>query len=898
MALDADQLLSVYDEIVERFGEHEAIEVTPIAGDPPEKYEITYRLPCLYKDESGDIHTSEQTIVSIDIPFGFPHFPPNCKPKTPVFHPDFDPQAICLGEYWEKTHSLAELIIIIGDMLIGKIYSSSNAFNEEAAIWYGAHPDLLPVNKIEAAPDEQSGEPEEPEPEHLPDESKEPDQDFAADELESVFSIEVDTESEIDLPESSFPGLDELADESLFDQSVPQGDPLQLEADGEPAEEVDSEAGSEKVQQIDTDRLSLLARTKRFVELDRELAALTGDHLFAEQHALVKRCADTLGKARGWYQQARELEENGDTGGALELYRQVTAMVSDYPGIAQDIDRAVESQQMLEGLDLAGGLKQSEPATKKLKKKKDDNAAPPEDKKGKKSIFASLFRKSGKKQPAATPKKKPKQPQKKSGGFYEDTLRRPLHPVIPAILAAMVMVAGVVGYIFYRDINLSQQAQITFITCQELYIQDNFTQAQQLCATAADTAHKILLFETANRDHLVDSSNRLLQSEKFRQGLAGNVLVDGTYIAKETLAKITEFETLKQSGDTLFAEKQWQEAKDAYASAVTFVRENDVIEPELLAPIEENLAFIDVQLLIASGTSHLEQQQWVDAGRDLQEALALAQSDSLGDNSEVVESISAQLEKIAVTDMIRQGDEAYATRQWASAHDYYQTALTAARQSSSPDQARINELRLRSVQATLFEAISAGRSAFSSNRWDEAIAEYGQAIEILDANEQLLRQTFSGDERQKLERIILQAAVNRDSQAATGYLESREYRNAIVKWRAVIASIEASPFKTEEEFSQISADAAISIQEAERDLLLEGRIAYLEDHFLEIFEAHFPRLDIDGLVGAQVEYTHRIGDQLIFNLQATDISSGIPARLVMNFKHDLTTGKWEFYAPE
>ncbi len=144
MATATKQLEAIHQEISERFSGDPVISVTPLDGDPPEKYEITYKTTGLYKDDSGTVQERDSHTITISIPFGFPHFPPSCKPKSSIFHPDFDPAAICIGEFWEKDRSISELISHLGQMISGNVYSTSNAFNEEAAKWYQDNRSKLP----------------------------------------------------------------------------------------------------------------------------------------------------------------------------------------------------------------------------------------------------------------------------------------------------------------------------------------------------------------------------------------------------------------------------------------------------------------------------------------------------------------------------------------------------------------------------------------------------------------------------------------------------------------------------------------------------------------------------------------------------------------------------------
>ena len=148
MTILSEQLAAILQEIKDNFAGHQQIQVTPIAGDPPDQYLVTYHLQGLCREVGGEVHQCTDHVITITLPFGFPHFPPNCKPESPVFHPDFDQAAICLGEFWENNPSLPELIIHLGRMLCGEIYSRNNTFNEEAAAWYKDNQDQLPLDTV------------------------------------------------------------------------------------------------------------------------------------------------------------------------------------------------------------------------------------------------------------------------------------------------------------------------------------------------------------------------------------------------------------------------------------------------------------------------------------------------------------------------------------------------------------------------------------------------------------------------------------------------------------------------------------------------------------------------------------------------------------------------------
>ena len=149
MGITTKQLETIFDEITERFRTNPYISIKLGDGDPPKSFEVTYAIKGLHQNKNKEIHEATHHSIAITLPFGFPHFPPHCKPISPTFHPDFDQAAICIGDFWNKNSTLSDLILYIGNMISGRVYSTENAFNKEAVIWYRKHKDHLPFDVID-----------------------------------------------------------------------------------------------------------------------------------------------------------------------------------------------------------------------------------------------------------------------------------------------------------------------------------------------------------------------------------------------------------------------------------------------------------------------------------------------------------------------------------------------------------------------------------------------------------------------------------------------------------------------------------------------------------------------------------------------------------------------------
>lgn len=292
----ADYLTEISRQLKEQFSSHSVIAVTPIQGNPPDRYEIAYNINGLSKTGKGDIVELAAHSIELTIPFGFPHFPPSCKPKSDTYHPDFDPAAICLGDFWSQDSQLAELIIHIGQMINGEIYSSTNAFNEEASAWYNSHPDIFPLAEIDWLGEKS--------------ERKVPG---------NIDNPAIDTLDASDLSTD----FDFLA---LDNAKAEEGQPLESGiAPGNPPSSVDLSF------------LQLLENQRKFFEI-REILK-DADNASEELHQLAIRTEESIGEAAGLHREAKKLEKRGEKKEALAAYEQVVLIVSDFPEIETHLNR-------------------------------------------------------------------------------------------------------------------------------------------------------------------------------------------------------------------------------------------------------------------------------------------------------------------------------------------------------------------------------------------------------------------------------------------------------------------------------------------------------------------------------------------------------------------------------
>jgi ubiquitin-protein ligase len=304
MSVTPSQLSEINKELIKSFIADPIISITSTKGDPPDQYDISYQIGGLSLSDTGEVRESFGHTISLTIPFGFPHFPPSCKPKSNIFHPDFDPAAICIGNFWEENESLPDLIVTIGRMINGEIFSTSNVFNEEAGYWYSKHPEKFPLSDIKWGIIHDSNADEDQTVDTLDDDDLSTDFNF--------YEMDIDNDEEISISDS-FP-----------------------EVEAEPSPEIESS------------ELLLLQKQKRYFKILHTLKGSTrsSDELLR----LSEESSKQIKIAQKFFAQAKKYEKQGDARKSLELFEKTAATVTDYPDIDADIKRLKQALTFLDDL--------------------------------------------------------------------------------------------------------------------------------------------------------------------------------------------------------------------------------------------------------------------------------------------------------------------------------------------------------------------------------------------------------------------------------------------------------------------------------------------------------------------------------------------------------------------
>jgi ubiquitin-protein ligase len=146
------RLLSDAELIEQRLADFPHIRVRSMQGQPPDIYQIEYRVKGIVRGRGNKIEQRQSHLVEIQLTADYPRVAPKCKMNTPIFHPNIDPAHICVGDFWTAGERLIDLIIRIGEMITYQAYNIKSPLDPEAAMWADLNREQLPIDATDLHP--------------------------------------------------------------------------------------------------------------------------------------------------------------------------------------------------------------------------------------------------------------------------------------------------------------------------------------------------------------------------------------------------------------------------------------------------------------------------------------------------------------------------------------------------------------------------------------------------------------------------------------------------------------------------------------------------------------------------------------------------------------------------
>lgn len=716
MANPNSQLKTIYEDLKAKFDNHPFIKIIPFDDDPPEKYEIQYSILGLSQDSDGNINQTREHSVFINIPFGFPHFPPSCTPQTPTFHPDFDQAAICIGEFWNKDRTMPELVMHIGRMICGEVYSTENTFNDAAAEWYQKIAGELPFERLDFS---YSSSP-------------------AEEELLTV------TEEELDLDD-----IDTLDDNDIsgqtdyFDSSHKEfGD-----------EDIAFPTPPKSSGKSSINRVYLLIRQKRFYELSTFLNELPDEDHFDDRVEIEEKITNLLTKAQKLQKEADEFEHQGNPQLALELFEKVAEIVPDFPGIEENIERTRNSVELASG-DWSGDGSGAVETTEEDPAAKGKRRVTFFEDSSKKSIrflpllagalvivlvivfISPLFTANSRLEKAGQLynqcqsflaqnhfKRAEEQCNQaldtlKSISLYKTNERDALKSKITLTLSSEKMEQGLAGRVFFEgkyvkktDISRMVEFHSQKEKGDEFFAQSQWKKAIGQYGAALKTAQPI-------SDTFIDV---LLQEIRNKISVAEiNLAIDRAF--------------------SLLSRGELEESKDMFSTAL---RDAEALPEELggslISRIEPKINEIQYLQHLDLGKKYFSANDWESAIQQYEKALQLRDTATIEENMGEADALYANMAEAELFSLINNARDAFSSSQLDTAIRHYQEAIDLLSEKESLLE-RINPGEIRQqldriiLRAKIVQFKKEADSELADEQYAKATTSYNKVIDVIRAN--------------------------------------------------------------------------------------------------------------------------------------------------------------------
>jgi ubiquitin-protein ligase len=142
-----DRRLSSDFQSVQKLQQESSIFAFQAAGNPPQRYRLTFDGAGVQRDANGKIGLSYHHEVLVELGAAYPRMVPNLAWQTPVFHPNISNNGVvCLGGYgthWVPSLTLSEMCTMLWDMIRYKNFDTESPYNREAALWAKSQNELV-----------------------------------------------------------------------------------------------------------------------------------------------------------------------------------------------------------------------------------------------------------------------------------------------------------------------------------------------------------------------------------------------------------------------------------------------------------------------------------------------------------------------------------------------------------------------------------------------------------------------------------------------------------------------------------------------------------------------------------------------------------------------------------
>lgn len=466
------------------------------------------------------------------------------------------------------------------------------------------------------------------------------------------------------------------------------------------------------------------------------------------------------------------------------------------------------------------------------------------------------------------------------------------------LTAALSLGTGLAATLYFWAEKNIEKAETLLQDCTSSLAKREYQAASSACSSAREAAQRIVLLFPAKKAELSVSVTTILQSEALKLGLAGKISIDGKPYPIHVAENILAYRQKREHADSIYLAQQFQQAATEYAAALQLADKGSFLEPQARQMLETLTESARFHAALQLAEQQKEAGEWSAMRQTTEKARELLNRLSRTEKTQFGPVVLLKELESRFGMAQQDADDALNQGKWAKAISSYNTVLQLARQQPNMPPAELQEIRNRQARASLYQSLEQGNNSFLGRKWNEAIAAYTQANAILtDPTLTLFAKEKSERHNRRLKKIILQAAIVRDQESIKELLSNDELTSARDMYRKVLKLIRSSTFQKEKEFTRVEQEILNKIKNLDHQLYRNGKKAYLEKNYRELFTSFYQNLDEKSLQPPDITIVEEDDNALLFRLECTEKRAGSrPLTLLMTCRYDKKSGKWSIVA--
>ena len=622
-------------------------------------------------------------------------------------------------------------------------------------------------------------------------------------------------------------------------------------------DEDDDDDVSEDFQETDEqlDLIRLRIEQKEMVAAGELLAAIPESTFVPDREEIEHVISSSLRESNRLILEAEKLEEQGAVKEALALVEQISEMAVDTPGL-DDLRLRLGQAQIL-----AESFQENEDGIQDTA-----STAGTADAAGQKKVRQAAL--------------KPDAAKIKTGGL-------PVKPIVAGGLLLLALVGF--GLLYFKDSISLKQAENKWQQARQYIHNKQYKNAQEAAQAVLVPLNKVLIRKSQKKE-LQENVTKFLNTTELKQGLLGKALYKHQYIPIETINLLKQLEPLTAKGDTFLKEGKIRKAITAYEKAQEFARINKLeLQEQTINQTINNLRFEET---LATARKAENAEEWANAAATYRRALEIAQTLS---DAEGTGEISKKLAAATFRHELDQSKATFTEAQWEKTIEMLEDAKKLL--NESPDtvsSTERHELDFLLADSRLYQILSQARHSYETRRWDSAIQQYQQSLDLLRTEQN----AFAGAHDQdipKIEKTILMIKIARDQNQATTAEQKNDLRTALDLYKSIRNAIASSQFSADKELQTIKKSVDEKIRAKSTKLALADRENWLLNNYESIFHKAYPSSRSSKLSHPKVTFLKQKKGKQFFNLSCVERNHGSSFRLEVHYQYNLATGKWSIY---